>query len=213
MTHPWVMDNNFVKYPDPTWQWRVMARTQIMGTCMCDLDFWDMTLGQGHDTSLGHGQQLYEIYPDSICPEGKKLLPGHDVNRRTKGRTDRETDRQTERVILNIPLPQTLFAGGINIINLRSVQCELNKFCDMYKGQYIDYWWPLTVCATGNTWTGIYNDLWIQCVLLICYMYKKERNDKLLVHRCKCSRNTLIMFIFAQFHYLQRSSEGHPVLV
>ena len=34
MTHPWVMDNNCVKYyPDPIWQWGVMARTQILGTC------------------------------------------------------------------------------------------------------------------------------------------------------------------------------------
>ena len=30
MTHPWVMDNNCVKYyPDQTWQWGVMARTVI----------------------------------------------------------------------------------------------------------------------------------------------------------------------------------------
>ena len=27
----------------------------------CDLDLGDMTLGQGHDTPLGHGQQLCEI--------------------------------------------------------------------------------------------------------------------------------------------------------
>ena len=34
MTHPWVMDNNCVKYyPDPTWQWGVMARTRILGMC------------------------------------------------------------------------------------------------------------------------------------------------------------------------------------
>ena len=106
MTHPWVMDNNCVKYYlDPTWQWGVMARTRNLGMCAlwpwpwrydlvsriwhtlwpwttivwniiqiqhgseelwpvhgfwvcghCDLDLGDMTLGQGHDTSLGHGQ-------------------------------------------------------------------------------------------------------------------------------------------------------------
>ena len=113
MTHPWVMDNNCVKYypdPDPTWQWGVMARTQIYSICAlwpwpwrydlgsrswhtlaswisivwnitqiqlgseelwpghgfpecvhCDLDLGDMTLGQGHDTPLGHGQQLCKI--------------------------------------------------------------------------------------------------------------------------------------------------------
>ena len=27
----------------------------------CDLDLVDMTLGQGHDIPLGHGQQLCEI--------------------------------------------------------------------------------------------------------------------------------------------------------
>ena len=27
----------------------------------CDLDLGDMTLGQGHDTPLGHGQQLCAI--------------------------------------------------------------------------------------------------------------------------------------------------------
>ena len=27
----------------------------------CDIDFWDMTLGQDHDTLMGHGQQLCEI--------------------------------------------------------------------------------------------------------------------------------------------------------
>ena len=36
-----------------------MARIQILD--MCELDFGDMTLGQGHDTPLGHGQQLCEI--------------------------------------------------------------------------------------------------------------------------------------------------------
>ena len=34
MTHPWVMDNNCVKYyPDPTWQWGVLARTRISSMC------------------------------------------------------------------------------------------------------------------------------------------------------------------------------------
>ena len=34
LTHPWVMDNNCVKYyPDPTWQWGVMAPTRISSMC------------------------------------------------------------------------------------------------------------------------------------------------------------------------------------
>ena len=111
MTHPWVMDNNCVKYyQDPTYQWGVMAQSQILSMCalwpwpwrydlgskswhtlgswttivwnifqiqlrneelrpghrflVCvhyDLDHGDMTLGQGHDTPLDHGQQLCKI--------------------------------------------------------------------------------------------------------------------------------------------------------
>ena len=35
MTHPWVVDNNCVKYyPDPTWKWGTIARTRIFGTCV-----------------------------------------------------------------------------------------------------------------------------------------------------------------------------------
>ena len=52
----------------------------------CDLDLGDMTLGQGHDTPLGHGQQLCEIL--SRSEEVTKLWSGHDVNRRT----DRQDD-------------------------------------------------------------------------------------------------------------------------
>ena len=46
MTHPWVMNNNYVKYyPDPTEQWGVMARARILGMCLlCPLpwiyDIW-----------------------------------------------------------------------------------------------------------------------------------------------------------------------------
>ena len=97
-------------YLDPTWQWGVMARRQILAMCAlwpwswkydlglrswhtlwslttimwniiqtqhgsdelwpghefivcmhCDLDIGVITLGQGHDIPLGHGQQFYEI--------------------------------------------------------------------------------------------------------------------------------------------------------
>ena len=36
-----------------------MARTRFWVYVNCDLD--DMTLGQGHDTTLGYGKQLCEI--------------------------------------------------------------------------------------------------------------------------------------------------------
>ena len=111
MTHPLVMDNNFVKYyPDLTWKWGVMARTRFLSICElwpwpwrnglgsrswhtlgswttivwniiqiqhnseelwpghgiwvcvhCDLDLQCMTLSQGHDIPLGHGQQFCKI--------------------------------------------------------------------------------------------------------------------------------------------------------
>ena len=64
-----------------------------------------MTLGQGHDTPLGHGQQLCEI----ISRSDKGVLSyGPDMM---------WTDGQTDRVIpiYPPPPPQTLFAGGINI--------------------------------------------------------------------------------------------------
>ena len=62
ITHPWVMDNNCLKYyPDPTWQWGVTARTWNLGMCVLWPWPWRYDLGQGYDTSLGHGQQLCEI--------------------------------------------------------------------------------------------------------------------------------------------------------
>ena len=40
-----------------------MAQTRNVGKYALDLD--DMTLGQGHNTPLGHGQQLYGILSKS----------------------------------------------------------------------------------------------------------------------------------------------------
>ena len=42
----------------------------------CDLDLGVMTLGQGHDTPLGHGQQLCEILSRSKHGN-EELWPGH----------------------------------------------------------------------------------------------------------------------------------------
>ena len=38
-----------------------MARTRFWVCVHCEHDLIDMTLGQGHDTPLGNGQQLCEI--------------------------------------------------------------------------------------------------------------------------------------------------------
>ena len=62
MTHPSAMDNNCEKYYlDPTWQWRVMARTHIfcyVCTLTLTLEVWPWIKVMTH---LGYGQQLCEI--------------------------------------------------------------------------------------------------------------------------------------------------------
>ena len=77
----------------------------------CDLDLGDMTLGQSHDTPLGHGQQLCEILsrsdnglrsygPDTMWTDG------------TDGETDGQRDRRTDRVIPIYP-PNLCLRGGV----------------------------------------------------------------------------------------------------
>ena len=114
MTHLWVMDKNCVKYyQDPTWQWGIMARTRILGMCVLWPWPWRYDLGSRSWHILGS----WTIIVWNIIQIGqgvKKLWPGHDVNRRT--------DRQTDRVILIYP--QTLFAGGIIIVETTLVQLK-----------------------------------------------------------------------------------------
>ena len=55
----------------------------------CDLDLGDMTLGQGHDITLGHGQQFCEII--KMGQVGTKLWPVHNVNRWTDKKMDGQT--------------------------------------------------------------------------------------------------------------------------
>ena len=52
MTHPWVMDK-CVKYPDPTLQWGVMARAQILGMCALWPWPWRYYLGSRSRHTLG----------------------------------------------------------------------------------------------------------------------------------------------------------------
>ena len=70
----------------------------------CDLDLADMTLGQGHDTPLGHEQQLCEILSRS-----DKLVRSYSLDTMW---TDGQTVRRTDRVIPIYPL-LWLWGGGI----------------------------------------------------------------------------------------------------
>ena len=83
MTHPCVMDNNCVKYyKDQHGSQELWSGHRFWLSVHCDLYFGDMTLGQGHDTSLGHEEQLCEILsrsdkgvrsyiPDTMWTDGR----------------------------------------------------------------------------------------------------------------------------------------------
>ena len=83
MTHPWVMDNNCVKYyPDPTWQWEVMARTGILGVCA--LGPWRYNLGSRSWHTLGSWTAT--VWNTIQIEQGGNtcnLWSEHNVNRRT----------------------------------------------------------------------------------------------------------------------------------
>ena len=49
------------KYQDPTWEWPPRHHFLVCMLCDLDLDLKDTTLGCGHDTPLGHGQQLCKL--------------------------------------------------------------------------------------------------------------------------------------------------------
>ena len=53
--------NCVIYYQDQTWHRNLIARTGFWVSVHCGHNLGDMTLGQGHDTPLGHGQQLWEI--------------------------------------------------------------------------------------------------------------------------------------------------------
>ena len=77
MTHPWVMDNNFVKYyQDPTSWWRVMARTQIFGMCALRPWHWSYDLGsRSWHTLLWWTTIVWNII--QIQHGSEKFWPGH----------------------------------------------------------------------------------------------------------------------------------------
>ena len=83
--------------------------------CMhCDLDLGDMTLGEGHDTPLGHAQQLCEI------SRSDKWVQSYGPDSMwTDGRTEIRTDRRkgwflyTPQLCLRGGYNQTVFVGSI----------------------------------------------------------------------------------------------------
>ena len=115
MTHSWIMDNNCVKYyPDPTWQWGVMARTRISSICA----LWP--------------------WPWRNCV---KLYPESDKGVRSYGPDMMWTDGQTDRVI---PIyPPKFVCGGYNYKHYKWVSeigCLTSHatIFQLYMWQYID---------------------------------------------------------------------------
>ena len=77
MTHPWVMDNNCVKYyPDPTWLWGVMARTQISSMYALWPWPWRYDLGSRSWHTLGSWTTIVWIIIQ-IHLGSEELWPGH----------------------------------------------------------------------------------------------------------------------------------------
>ena len=83
--HPWVMDNNCMKYyPDPTWQWRVMARIRIFNVCTVTL-----TLVKVMTHHWVMDNKCVKYYSDRTS--------WSEVMARTRcEKTDRQTERQTD---------------------------------------------------------------------------------------------------------------------
>ena len=106
-THPWVTENNCVKYySDQTWQWGVMAQTRIFGMCALWPWPWRYDLGsRSWDTFESWTTIMSNII--QIGQGNKKLWPRHDVNR--------WTDRWTDRVIPIYP-PNFVCRGYKNFV-------------------------------------------------------------------------------------------------
>ena len=79
MTHPWVMDNNCVKYnPDPTWQWGVMAWTEIWGMSALWPWPWIYALGLRSWHTLGSWTTIvWNII--QIQHSSEELWPRHTI--------------------------------------------------------------------------------------------------------------------------------------
>ena len=109
MTHPSVIDNKCVKYyPDPIWQWGVMARTRIPSMCAVWPLPWRYDLGSRSWHNLGSWPTIVWNYIE-IEQGSTKLWRGHHVNRRT----DRRTDGR-KGWFLYTPPPPNLVCGGYN---------------------------------------------------------------------------------------------------
>ena len=138
MTHPWVMDNNYVKYyPDPTRQWGVMAWTRILGMRVLWTWPWRYDLGSRSWHILGSWTIIvWNII--QIRHGVKKLWPGHDVNR--------QTDRQTGWFLYTPP--PTLFAGGYKKIEhsyYKYIFLKARPFCrcQIFSTRNLDFnYWP-----------------------------------------------------------------------
>ena len=119
MTHPWVMDNNCVKYnPDPTTQWGVMARTPISSMCALWPRPWRYDLGSRSWHILGSWTTIvWNII--QIGQGSTKFMArtgSEQMDRETHGQT--QTDGQTDRVIPIYPPPNFVCGGIMKVVGI-----------------------------------------------------------------------------------------------
>ena len=141
---PWVIDNNCVKYyPDPTWQWGVMARTQILGMWAlwpwprrydlgsrswhtlwsCTTIVWNIKIQPGiEELWPGHWFWVCVTLTLEIWPWVKVMTHPWVIDNNCVKYSDRTSGyevmawtrcEQTDRQTVIPIYPQTLFAGGI----------------------------------------------------------------------------------------------------
>ena len=177
MTHPWVMDNNCVKYYlDPTRQWEVMAQTRVLGKCALRPWPWiyDLWSRSWHD--LGSWTRLCEI---SGSDKGVRNYGPHTMwtDRWTNVRMDRQGDSYKMYI-----LPQTLFAEGIKILTHNEAWTHILEICSvvLYWLGYLGFDESCSIKMTYlHTCTGY------QCIHW--YIYKFENDEVEHILSCTCT--------------------------
>ena len=153
MTYHWVVDNNCVKYYlDPTWQWEVMAQTQILGMCAPWPWPWRYDLKSRSWHTLGSWTTIvWNII--QIQHASEKLWPAH---------------RFSVSVHFDLDLGDMTLGQGHDIPLGRGQQlCEILSRSNMAVGSHcpdIDSWYVCTVTLTLEIWP------WVKVMTHPCVM-------------------------------------------